>query len=222
MKVILAIVRQTFGWHKADDRISISQLVKLTGLTRQGVINGVARALEDGFLDRQPVGQSFTYSLKVVNEVDQPLVNEVDQFQPQASQQDRPELVNETDHQLVNEVDPQKKESKEIKERGKTQQRGTRLPDDFAISESMREWGKRYVPHLDLDNALLEFVDYWRGVPGTRGTKLDWPATWRNRMRELEARAASRNGNGYVRASKSDRTQQAVENLIARYEQQQS
>lgn len=108
LKVILAIVRQTFGWHKPDDRISISQLVKLTGLTRQGVVNGVARALEDGFLDRQPVGQSFTYSLKVVNEVDQ--------FQVQTSQQDRPELVNQVDRQLVNEVDPQKKESKEKKE----------------------------------------------------------------------------------------------------------
>lgn len=116
LKVILAIVRQTFGWHKADDRISISQLMKLTGLTRQGVINGVARALKDGFLDRQPVGDSFTYSLRVVNEVDQGVVNEVDQSQPPASQRNRPEVVNEIDSQLVNEVDPQKKKIKEKKE----------------------------------------------------------------------------------------------------------
>jgi hypothetical protein len=30
-----------------------------------------------------------------------------------------------------------------------------------------------------------EFCDYWRGVPGSRGCKLDWPATYRNRLREV-------------------------------------
>ena len=42
-----------------------------------------------------------------------------------------------------------------------------------------------------------EFVDFWVGVPGQRGLKLDWPATWRNRVRDVKARrgiGARKNG----------------------------
>lgn len=73
--------------------------------------------------------------------------------------------------------------------------RGTRLPDDFGLNSEMREWAALKTPHVNADDSLVEFVDYWRGVPGQRGKKLDWPATWRNRMRELEGRAR-KNGNG--------------------------
>ena len=37
--------------------------------------------------------------------------------------------------------------------------------------------------HLDLEGITEEFVDYWRSVPGAKGTKLDWPATWRGWVR---------------------------------------
>lgn len=30
-----------------------------------------------------------------------------------------------------------------------------------------------------------EFVDYWRAVPGQKGVKLDWLATWRNSIRRM-------------------------------------
>jgi hypothetical protein len=30
-----------------------------------------------------------------------------------------------------------------------------------------------------------EFRDYWAAVPGQKGVKLDWPATWRNRIRQI-------------------------------------
>lgn len=73
-------------------------------------------------------------------------------------------------------------------------ERGTRLPDDFCLNSEMREWADRSTPHVNLETALAEFCDYWRGIPGRHGKKLDWTATWRNRMRELEARAL-RNGN---------------------------
>jgi hypothetical protein len=34
-----------------------------------------------------------------------------------------------------------------------------------------------------------EFVDYWIAVPGQRGTKLDWSATWRNWVRRSAPKA---------------------------------
>jgi hypothetical protein len=39
------------------------------------------------------------------------------------------------------------------------------------------------------------FCDYWRGIPGAKGRKLDWVATWRNWMRrEHERRHRPTNG----------------------------
>lgn len=38
---------------------------------------------------------------------------------------------------------------------------------------------------LQADN----FRDFWIAVPGAKGLKLDWEATWRNRIREVASRA---------------------------------
>jgi len=70
--------------------------------------------------------------------------------------------------------------------------RGSRIPDPFSISDDMRAWGRAETPAVDLDRATAEFVDYWRGVSGQKGCKLDWIATWRNRMREVQTRMPQR------------------------------
>lgn len=115
LKVVLAVVRKTLGWQKQRDQLSLSQLMELTGLSRQGVVNGVEAAIKRGVIDKQPKGQSFTYGL---------VVNEVDQSTKQTSQRSRPVLVNEVDQlapKLVNEVDTQKKDlNKDLKKKGRT------------------------------------------------------------------------------------------------------
>lgn len=70
LRVVLAVCRKTFGWHKSRDRISLSQLEGMTGMTRQGVINGINAAIGRGILTRYALGFSFEYEL-VVNGVDQ-------------------------------------------------------------------------------------------------------------------------------------------------------
>lgn len=107
IKVTLAIARKTFGWHKERDKLSLSQLMELTGLSRQGVLNGIEAGIARGTINREPAGQSFYYKL---------VVNEVDQLNKPTSQRSRPVLVNEVDRlspKLVNEVDTQKKVSKD-------------------------------------------------------------------------------------------------------------
>lgn len=42
---------------------------------------------------------------------------------------------------------------------------------------------------LDGQAVFAEFIDYWQSIPGWRGLKLDWSATWRNRCRVLAERA---------------------------------
>lgn len=56
----------------------------------------------------------------------------------------------------------------------------TALPDDFCITESMREWARTKVPEVDIDAQHELFCDHWRG----NGKRMaDWTATWRNWMR---------------------------------------
>jgi len=104
LRITLAIARKTFGWHKSADQLSLSQLMELTGLSRQGVINGVEAGIKRGTINKKPAGQTFIYSL---------VVNETDQSKKPTSQPSRLELVNEVDQsppKLVNEVDTQKKD----------------------------------------------------------------------------------------------------------------
>jgi len=113
-RVVVAVARKTFGWQKKKDRISLSQLKELTGLSTQGVIDGVNKAIENEWITRYPVGQSFEYEV---------LVNVVDELEEKTSQRSREVLVNVVDRfdgQLVNVVDTQKKELNKKKENNTT------------------------------------------------------------------------------------------------------
>lgn len=69
--------------------------------------------------------------------------------------------------------------------------RGTRLPEPFEITDAMTAWAAREAPGLNLARATEEFCDYWRGVAGAKGVKLDWVGTWRNDMRRKAERAGT-------------------------------
>ncbi|MCA0354690.1 MAG: replication protein [Chloroflexi bacterium] len=104
MRVTLAICRETFGWHRPTAKLSISDLELLTGLSRQGVLNGLAAGADRGTIQREAVGNGYSYHIVVVNEVDQNSqrsrpVNKVDQSTTLTtnSQRSRPKMVNEVD-----------------------------------------------------------------------------------------------------------------------------
>jgi uncharacterized protein YdaU (DUF1376 family) len=70
--------------------------------------------------------------------------------------------------------------------------RGTRLEQSWKPSEEAIQfaWGLG----LDAEREAGEFRDYWIGVPGQRGVKLDWEATWRNHCRRSAKLSAGRGG----------------------------
>lgn len=57
-----------------------------------------------------------------------------------------------------------------------SQARGTRLPSDWQPKE-----------HRERSDELAKFRDYWTAIPGSKGVKLDWDATWRNWIRNARA-----------------------------------
>ena len=107
LRVVMAVCRQTFGWQKQRDRLSLTQLQRLTGLSRQGVLNGIAEAEDSQVLQKTPISDNsnagFYYSIRVVNTVDQST-----QWTT-SSQHSRP--------QVVNTVDTQNKDLNKSKER---------------------------------------------------------------------------------------------------------
>ena len=62
---------------------------------------------------------------------------------------------------------------------------GTRLPDDWTPPEDWIAWAREHTGWgrervLDVAD---RFRDYWVSVPGAKGRKRDWLATWRNWVR---------------------------------------
>lgn len=90
--------------------------------------------------------------------------------------------------------------------------RGTRIPDGWQPSPEAEQFAR----DLDLDPKAVtdEFVDYWRGVTGQQGVKLDWNATFRNRCRQLAERRKP-NGSQSARHNTNGRAAQSGEPTIA-------
>lgn len=59
--------------------------------------------------------------------------------------------------------------------------RGTRLPEDFLLTPARSRIASD--EGLDAARVFAKFRDYWVSVPGAKGVKLDWDATWRNWVR---------------------------------------
>lgn len=49
-KVLLCIARKTYGWHKDVDKISITQIEKMTGLSRKGITTNLESLIEVGLV----------------------------------------------------------------------------------------------------------------------------------------------------------------------------
>lgn len=82
--------------------------------------------------------------------------------------------------------DPLGKDKKERKKEVIARARGTRLCAGSPLTEEYRNIAVELgVAASQIPQIWAEFVDYWCALPGVRGTKLDWLATWRNRVRQV-------------------------------------
>ena len=66
------------------------------------------------------------------------------------------------------------------------QQRGSRLTQDWVLTNPMDQWAKQERPDLDVRQVAEQFKDYWIAQAGQKGVKLDWDATWRNWIRNTK------------------------------------
>lgn len=83
-------------------------------------------------------------------------------------------------------INQRREPEKVTRERGRASarngSRGTRLPETFSITDSMRGWASTKTPLVNLEIETEKFTAYYQSVSGTRGVKLDWSAAWRSWM----------------------------------------
>lgn len=70
--------------------------------------------------------------------------------------------------------------------------RGSRITHDWMPSQELINQMRQECPTVDLEAEHKVFIDYFLGAPGSKGVKLDWPATWRNWMRRKQNEAPRR------------------------------
>jgi uncharacterized protein YdaU (DUF1376 family) len=110
--------------------------------------------------------------------------------------------------ELLNQVSdlPKRKSSS----RGAT---GARITADWEPDDERLVFARS----LDLDPAKVrdEFRDYWIGIPGQKGLKADWQATFQNRCRQLAERGVRHGKDGQrtgdLFASRQERGTQAAD-----------
>lgn len=65
--------------------------------------------------------------------------------------------------------------------------RGSRLPEDWHPTSEDTAFCKAERPDLRPSEVAKRFYDYWIAIPGAKGRKADWSATWRNWVRNEAA-----------------------------------
>jgi hypothetical protein len=77
-----------------------------------------------------------------------------------------------------------------ISKESKRQNRGTRIAGDWTLSEADRAFAKAEgFSDWEIQREVQKFRDYWTACAGSKGVKLDWPATWRQWIRSGAERA---------------------------------
>lgn len=152
LKVTLAVIRHTMGFHRDEHELSLGYLVEYTGLHRETVIDGLKRAMKRGSVTRRKSGNTYAYSMKTA---DSQVVGKSDQSANSGSRNLPTEVVGKSDQQVVGKSDPRKKGTKEKKESTPV---GTEKP--VAADE--------FVSYLaeELDAADVPYAAGWRGRHG--------------------------------------------------------
>lgn len=115
----------------------------------------------------------------------------------------------------IKEEGTSEKGSKKEKKKGEllvARARGTRITEDWQPDDERREFARS----LGLDPTAVrdEFVDFWIAVPGSRGLKLDWQKTFKNRAREVAGRRGRVNGVHAPRPGSKDDTRERTVNAL--------
>lgn len=211
LRVLLAVARKTYGFQKAADDISLTQLQKLTGLSRQGVVNGIAGL--GNLLGVENGNDGINRYRLNVDVSSGELVNLFDQSKKLTSQKHDLKGSQRSRHTKLN----KNKTNKTTEPNGSSipshfEKRKQSVPDPAALAafdrfyhvyprhvgreDALKAWLKLN-PNAELIAMLMVAVPlYAAEVAGTEPKYILHPATWLN-GRRWEDEPINSNGNGH-------------------------
>jgi hypothetical protein len=98
--------------------------------------------------------------------------------------------------------------------------RATRIPEDWALTPEMGNYGRsRGLTTAEVKLEAEKFIRYWRGKGGEKGRKLDWKSTWENWCISTAERLGRkpRNADGSIDATNESLDRQAWETVAVMY-----
>lgn len=144
LRLLNAIVRKTYGWHKQRDKISLSQMIELTGMSKQGVLDARERLINKKIIKAEMVNGITEYMVIVPDDLP---VNKVDVNKKEVVQIEQPASLNQSQVDVYN-VDTQKKvlQNKNTKEKEEERALEIRIKQNFQDP---------FIPKHDFDGANL-------------------------------------------------------------------
>ena len=178
-RVLLAILRKTWGWHKKQDTLSLNQIAELTGIPRRTVIRASGGLLEKRILDREERPRSPS-TWRINKDYEQWVVSKV---APSVKSGTPPSVKSGT---LQKKLRQKKRKKPPISPRG-----GLNGFDEFYLhyprkvaKEAARKAWKKIKPNTALAVEITDAIktqvaaDHFRGTDGQCYTP--YPATWLN------------------------------------------
>jgi phage replication O-like protein O len=178
LKVVLFVIRKTYGYNKKADQMSISQISAGTGLNHSATVNAVAELVELGVVSKQ-YGQHAQ------------LIGLIKQYQSWGAVSNQHPSIKTT----IRGVSKQQLGSiKTIPTKDKPKNNTKRnIPDDFSISDRVISWADKN-GYTDLERHLENFIlacekgglkysnwdsafmtairDNWAKIPAARNNKV--------------------------------------------------
>ena len=101
----------------------------------------------------------------------------------------------DSDIQPGSPVPPNLKRTTIKKDSEDSTKKGTRLLENWTLPKHWGTWAMEQGLSMDQVRSQAErFHDYWLAIPGQRGVKMNWKATWRNWIRSATERGSYSNG----------------------------
>lgn len=214
LKCYLTIVRKTVGWQKPSDRISITQFMKITGLSNRAVITACAN-LESIGLITVTKDEHGNKSYSLVRGSEKSSLDKGSEESSPHEKSSRPktsqpvkkvhggseesslsasEKSSHTKDTLTKDTNTKERETR-------TRKSKTTLPENFGISADVRSWADAH-GHSNLETHLESFIDKAK----SKGYEYsDWDAAFREAIRKNWAGVGQqpKNTNQYQQQSHS-------------------
>ena len=184
-QVLNAIISKTYRYHKKTDWVASVQLAEITGIDKTNVSKIKTKLvrknvlIEDGRkIGINPIISQWADEVKLVKSLKAVKNDYVNNSQKRLSIQSKmTSAQSKTTTPAVN-SDPHNRKTilhKTINTIDKPAKRNTQIPNDFCITQEMRNWSVSKNHTINIDEETENFILYWKGAGKT---KADWKATW--------------------------------------------